>query len=111
VPALSGKHCGIEPGFVPGGRVTEGDPLVDIDHTDDERLIMMRRSEFAEIDSGRKIEEGQQCLARREVDRPDAARAFGYGFGWSGWPAGVLAWVRRASRWRRVWAARSASMV
>ena len=65
-PQVAGEIIEINPLFVPGGHVQEGDVLLRIDPRDYELAVEEARSRVAEADYGLKMELGHQDIARRE---------------------------------------------
>jgi len=67
-PRVSGQIIGLEPEFVPGGIVSEGQKLLQIDPTDFQRLLTARRSELRQVQAELAIEQGRQLVARQEFE-------------------------------------------
>jgi RND family efflux transporter MFP subunit len=67
-PRVSGQIVRMDPGFLPGGLVDEGQELVGIDPADYEQMLTMMRSEHRQVQAELAIEEGRQAVARQEFD-------------------------------------------
>ncbi|MGP1272930.1 MAG: efflux RND transporter periplasmic adaptor subunit [Phycisphaerales bacterium] len=67
-PRVAGEVIDLEAGFVPGGLVEEGEPLVYLDPADFERALATRRSELKQIEAELAIEEGRQRVAQQEYE-------------------------------------------
>lgn len=67
-PRVSGQIERLEPAFVPGGLVEKGQPLLEIDPADFQRMLTARRSELRQVQASLAIEEGRQDVARQEFE-------------------------------------------
>lgn len=67
-PRVSGQIVGLGAGFVPGGLLEAGEPLVMLDAADFERAVAARRSELKQVEAELAIEEGRQRVAQREYE-------------------------------------------
>lgn len=67
-PRVSGQIVRMDPGFLPGGLVEEGQELVGIDPADYEQALTMMRSEYRQVQAELAIEEGRQAVARQEFE-------------------------------------------
>jgi RND family efflux transporter MFP subunit len=67
-PRVAGQIIELEPGFVPGGLLEEGEPLVYLDPADFERAVATRRSELKQVEAELAIEEGRQRVAQQEYE-------------------------------------------
>lgn len=67
-PRVSGQVVRLEPAFVPGGLVREGQELLRIDPADFEHALTARRSELRQVEAELAIEEGRQVVARQEFE-------------------------------------------
>lgn len=67
-PRVSGQILHMEPGFVPGGTVREGEPLLQIDPADFEAVLIARESELHQMQAELAIEEGRQAVSRQEFE-------------------------------------------
>ncbi len=65
---VAGRVIAIEPGFVPGGIVEVGEPLLRLDPADYEQMLTMRESELRMAEADLKIERGRQQAAQREYE-------------------------------------------
>ncbi len=67
-PRVAGQIVQLEPSFVPGGVLDEGDALVSLDPADFERAVAARRSELKQVEAELAIEKGRQRVAQREFE-------------------------------------------
>lgn len=67
-PRVSGQILRMEPGFVPGGTVREGDALLQIDPADFESVLIARESALHQMQAELAIEEGRQLVSRQEFE-------------------------------------------
>ncbi len=67
-PRVSGQIINLEPAFVPGGLLSEGEPLIYLDPADFERAVATRRSELRQVEAELAIEQGRQRVAQREYE-------------------------------------------
>lgn len=67
-PRVAGQIIELEPGFVPGGLLEEGEPLMYLDPADFERAVATRRSELKQVEAELAIEEGRQRVAQQEYE-------------------------------------------
>lgn len=67
-PRVSGQIISLEPAFVPGGLVDEGQRLLQIDPSDFERVLTRRQSELEQVKASLDIEQGRQDVARLEFE-------------------------------------------
>ncbi len=67
-PRVSGQIIDLRPRFVPGGLVEKGEPLLQIDPADFERVLTARRGELRQVQAELAIEQGRQLVARREFE-------------------------------------------
>ena len=65
---VSGEIIDINPEFIPGGFIKEGENLLHIDPRDYELAVREKRSSLARAESDLKIEMGQQAVALREYE-------------------------------------------
>lgn len=66
-PRVSGQVVGTGPGFIPGGHISSGDMLVQIDPTDYHLAVKQRQSDLARAQSELQLEEGRQAVARQDL--------------------------------------------
>ncbi|HCS54659.1 efflux RND transporter periplasmic adaptor subunit [Rubinisphaera sp.] len=67
-PRVSGQVAMLSDKFVPGGMVKFGDLLLQIDSTDFDNTLSIRKSELDQIEASLQIEEGRQLLAKQELE-------------------------------------------
>lgn len=67
-PRVRGQVLEISSQFVPGGRVSQGELLLQIDPADFENAVSIRKSELEQAEASYEIEEGRQRLAKQEVE-------------------------------------------
>lgn len=67
-PLVGGEIVKVDPGFVPGGIVEKGRPLIEIDQADYVTAVTLRDSELKQVQAELKIEEGRQKVARKELE-------------------------------------------
>jgi RND family efflux transporter MFP subunit len=67
-PRVSGQVIDLEPSLEPGGFVAAGEPLLQIDPADFERLVTARESDVRQVAAELAIEQGRQRVARREFE-------------------------------------------
>lgn len=65
---VGGHVVAIERGFVPGGIVRAGDPLLRVDPVDYENVVATRESEVQEVEAELAIERGRQRVAEQEFE-------------------------------------------
>lgn len=70
-PRVAGQIIELDPAFLPGGVVKEGDPLAKIDPADFENTVAMRRSDVQQAQASLEIEKGRQDVARQEFELLD----------------------------------------
>lgn len=66
-PRVGGQVIEMSPNFVPGGMVSKGDMLLQIDPADFENAVSIRESELKQAEASLEIEEGRQSLAKTEL--------------------------------------------
>ena len=66
-PRVGGQVIELSPEFIPGGMVSEGDMLLQIDPADFENALSIRESELQQVEASLEIEEGRQSLAKQEL--------------------------------------------
>ena len=66
-PRVGGQVVEISPGFIPGGMVRKGELLLRIDPADFENQVSIRKSELAQVNASREIEQARQRLAKKEL--------------------------------------------
>ncbi len=67
-PRVRGQVTEISPSFVPGGRVSQGDLLLQIDPDDFENAVLVRQSELEQVEAEWEIEVGRRKLAEQELE-------------------------------------------
>lgn len=67
-PRVTGEIVGMDPAFVPGGLVSEDEPLLQIDQADFIRVLTARESERRQVKAELAIEQGRQLVARQEFE-------------------------------------------
>lgn len=67
-PRVDGQIVEIDPGFVPGGIVRAGDPLVQLDPADYENMLAMKRSDLRQVEADLAIEMGRRKVAEQEFE-------------------------------------------
>lgn len=67
-PEVTGVVRFVSEALEPGGRVSLGDVLLEIDGRDYELAVEQRRAELAEADAALRLEMGHQVVARRELE-------------------------------------------
>lgn len=67
-PRVGGQIVSVEDGFLPGGLVEAGQPLLAIDPVDFERTLTMRISDMEQAAADLAIEEGRREAARLEFE-------------------------------------------
>lgn len=67
-PRVAGQAIHLEPAFVPGGLLREGERLMVLDPADFERAVATRRSELKQVEAELAIEEGRQRVAQQEYE-------------------------------------------
>jgi RND family efflux transporter MFP subunit len=65
---VGGEIVSLAPGFVPGGFVDQGDPLLRIDAADYETALIARTSELHQAQAEMELELGRQELARSDYE-------------------------------------------
>jgi len=68
---VGGQIVEMNPAFIPGGLVAEGQPLLAIDPADFRNTLAMRRSELRQAEADLTIEQGRQAVAQREFELLD----------------------------------------
>lgn len=66
---VSGQVIAQSKNFVPGGFVSEGEVLLQIDPADYQNLVAQRKSELAQTQTALQIEMGEQEIAKRDYQR------------------------------------------
>ncbi|MFK7788481.1 MAG: efflux RND transporter periplasmic adaptor subunit, partial [Phycisphaeraceae bacterium] len=66
-PLVGGEIIKVNPRFVPGGIVEQGQPLFEIDPADFSNIVKLRESELKQAQAELAIEEGRQSVARKEL--------------------------------------------
>ncbi len=67
-PRVRGQITEIAPSFVPGGRVRQGDLLLQVDPDDFENAVLVRQSELEQVEADWEIEVGRRKLAEQELE-------------------------------------------
>lgn len=67
-PEVSGRVVRLSPNLIPGGYVSVGETLVEIDRADYENEVAIRESELETALSNLAIEEGRQAVAEKEFE-------------------------------------------
>lgn len=67
-PRVSGEIIAVDPSFVPGGIVDQGQPLLTIDPADFENVVTLRRAALKQAEAQLAIEQGRQAVARKELE-------------------------------------------
>lgn len=65
-PRVSGEIIAVDEAFRPGGIVSAGDPLLEIDPADYQQALVLRESELGQVQAELAIEKGQQRVAELE---------------------------------------------
>ena len=65
-PRVSGQVVERHPGFVPGGYVAEGTPLLQIDPVDYRQVLAQRRADVRQAEAELAIEQGRADVARED---------------------------------------------
>ena len=68
-PRVSGQIIELDPAFIPGGVVKQGQPLLSIDPADFESTLAMRQSDLRQAEADLAIEQGRQNVAKREFEQ------------------------------------------
>ena len=68
-PQVSGRVIAQNEALVPGGRLSKGDEIVQIDPSDYEFALTEKRAELVEAEYENDVEKGRQVVARREFDQ------------------------------------------
>ncbi len=68
---VSGRVVEHAPGLVPGGRVAEGERLIQLDDADHRSALAQRRAELAQAKADLRVEQGRKRLARKEYELLD----------------------------------------
>lgn len=68
-PRVSGQVIRIADNFVPGGRVTRGEVLLQVDPADYRNLLQQRQSELVQAQTALEIEMGEQSVAERDYQQ------------------------------------------
>ncbi|MCC9603231.1 efflux RND transporter periplasmic adaptor subunit [Stieleria sp. JC731] len=66
-PRIRGQVIELSANFVPGGMVSKGDLLLQIDPADFENALSISQSELDQAQASLEIEEGRQSLAKKEL--------------------------------------------
>lgn len=66
-PRVGGQVMQVSPAMVPGGMVRAGDLLLRLDSADFENALSISRSELAQAEASREIEQARQGLAAKEL--------------------------------------------
>jgi len=66
-PRVSGQVIEMSPKMVPGGMIRKGELLLRIDPADFENAVSISRSELAQAEASREIEQARQRLAEKEL--------------------------------------------
>jgi RND family efflux transporter MFP subunit len=67
-PRVRGHVMELSPSFAPGGMVSQGDILLQIDPADFENALSIRESELKRAKASLDIEKGRQTLAKKELE-------------------------------------------
>lgn len=67
-PEVTGKVMAMNPRLVPGGRLTKGEVLLEIDPSDYELSVRQLTSEVAKAEAALQLELGRQRVARKEYE-------------------------------------------
>lgn len=70
-PRISGQVIAVSENFVPGGRVSQGEVLVQVDPADYQNQLRQRRSELTQARTALEIEMGEQAIARGDYEQLD----------------------------------------
>ncbi|MDW7643785.1 MAG: efflux RND transporter periplasmic adaptor subunit [Desulfuromonadales bacterium] len=68
MPQVSGEVIAINPHFMPGGMLAEGEEFLRIDPTDYRIAVAQLESEVARVEAEIQLEQGRQMVARREYE-------------------------------------------
>ena len=67
-PQVSGEIKEVSEKFVPGGRFDKGETIVKIDREDYDLIVKQRTADVVRANHDLKIEQGQQVIAKRELE-------------------------------------------
>ena len=67
-PQVRGQVLELSKSFLPGGMVRKGDLLLQIDPSDFENTVSVRKSELEQVEANWEIEEGRRKLAEQELE-------------------------------------------